>query len=202
MAGSDGNIYREGKKISSRKKNNGYLICTLSIRGKIYTRHVHRLICAAFHGKSETLQTRHLDNIRINNTPENLQWSDKKTNEGDKKKYGTLLSGERVGGSKLKTSDIIKIREMARNGIQFREIAKLYPVTAGTISDVATGKRWKHIKGSIRPCDIRRKFTDAQIREIRALNGKISREKIAKSYGVNGNAIYQIMIRDTYKHVD
>lgn len=199
QAGSDGNIYRNGRMLSSRSKKNRYLIVTLSIHGKTYTRHVHRLVCAAFHGTTD-LEVRHLDGTRTNNIPENLSWSDKRTNQNDKIKHGTILRGSSAPWSKIDENDVLEIRAAARMGIPQEELAKKFALKQGTISDIIIGRKWKHVPGQLRSYDMRRKFTDDQIREIRSAQNA-TQEELALKYGVARNSIFQILKRISYTHV-
>lgn len=201
FAGSDGFVYRGGKKLKNRIDDKGYNRVTLSINCTRLTRLTHRLICLAFHGESNLPEVRHINGKRDDSRPHNLAWSDKKTNEADKRAHGTVIEGEKAPWAKLNAEDVDTIRAMARQKVPFKDIAKYYTVGAGTISDIACGKRWKHLPGAIRSCDIRRKMTDEQIQEIRALRGSVSQKKIADMYGVSRNAIYQILAGKSYQHV-
>src|SRR3990167_199710 len=88
-AGTDGRIYRNDRPIAQRQKKNLYYIVTLSQDGKIYTLHVHRLVCESWNGQCpDGMECRHLNNDRTDNRPGNLEWTTKKENEADKLKFG------------------------------------------------------------------------------------------------------------------
>lgn len=75
----------------------GYLRVSLWLNGKHYHRHVHRLICLAFHGvPSLGLMACHQDGQRTHNTPENLYWGTAADNYSDQLRHGTarLRAGE------------------------------------------------------------------------------------------------------------
>lgn len=58
----------------------------------------------------------------------------------------TEYAGEAHFGAKLKNIDVIRIKELLENGLSLNKIAKIYDVSSGTISNIKTGKVWKHIK--------------------------------------------------------
>jgi hypothetical protein len=48
--------------------------------------------------------------------------------------------------SKLEDEDIREIRRLRKQGRQVKEIAKQYGVSGPTISNILSGKVWKHVK--------------------------------------------------------
>lgn len=54
----------------------------------------------------------------------------------------TVLRGEMVGGSKLKSDDIRKIREMSKVGKTHKEIGALFDVSRTNVGLVVSGKSW------------------------------------------------------------
>lgn len=68
-------------------------------------------------------------------------------NEENKKKHSSLgKKGERNGRAKLTEEDVLKIRDMHKNGISNSEIYKLYPhLTPTSIRDVINNITWKHL---------------------------------------------------------
>lgn len=68
------------------------------------------------------------------------------TEERKKIHHGLGRTGEKNGRSKLKEQDVLKIRELSRNGMTNSEINKLFPqVSLSSIKNVVTGKTWKHL---------------------------------------------------------
>lgn len=57
----------------------------------------------------------------------------------------TAVRGENSRASKLKESDIFRIREIGKTGLKAVEIAKKYSVCPSTISDILRRKTWKHV---------------------------------------------------------
>ena len=53
--------------------------------------------------------------------------------------------GERCGTSKLSNSDVLEIRALSNIGVTQAVIAKSFPVSQSTISDIVNRKLWSHI---------------------------------------------------------
>src|SRR6185437_7166057 len=116
MAGSDGHVYSRTKykgfgrkdyvdwySLVGHKNVKGYLSVSLCHENKKVTKHVHRLICMAFHGmpEKESMQVRHLDGDPQNNRPENLVWGTQHENWQDRKAHGHGIEGEKHHAAKL-----------------------------------------------------------------------------------------------------
>jgi len=74
--------------------------------------------------------------------------SDNKRDCADKNRHPQLwLEGEDNPGSKLTGEDVFKIKELIREGqYPLIRIAEWFGVTSPTISDIKTGKLWKHVE--------------------------------------------------------
>lgn len=80
-------------------------------------------------------------------------------------------------------------------------LAKEYNVRTTTAFQIIHGDTYKHL--GLPPIDISRKFTDADIRNIRhavKINGH-SYSAVAEMMGVSAQAIFQIVKKKSYKHV-
>ena len=75
----------------------------LSRHNVTYTRHVHLLVCTAFHGPKppEKDLVAHWDGDGFNNRAENLRWATYVENEEDKRRHGRHMLGERHHSCKL-----------------------------------------------------------------------------------------------------
>ncbi len=58
---------------------------------------------------------------------------------------GRRAVGEAVARAKLKDSNIIRIREMHKEGLSHRDIATWFGVSHRAIGDILTGKTWRHV---------------------------------------------------------
>lgn len=120
---------------------------------------VHQLVIKTFKVEpgANTTQVRHLDGDINNNCIENLEYGTAKDNYEDmirhgrvnfhKKEYQRRAIGENVGISKLKNSDVVKIKILLRDTkYSQRKIGEMFGVDNRTVSAIKTGKYWNHIK--------------------------------------------------------
>lgn len=182
--------------------SNGYLRVFLRKEGKTHTVYAHRAVCAAFKGPCpQGYQCRHLDNNRQNNRPSNLEWSTKADNEADKKKFGTLITGEKAKHAVL-TEEIVKAaRERARLGEQIEIIAKSLSINPRVMADAVTGRRWAWLPGALAPFSTRRRFKDSEIIEIREMCINHTHAAVAEKFGVSRQAVTNIISGGGYPHV-
>jgi len=125
----------------------GYQYVTLSDQdGRIKGYRVHRLVLEAFVGPCpEGMEARHFpDRNPANNNLNNLSWSTHKANQHDKKAQGTLVVGSRIHTSRFDEGDIKRIRTLSLT-LNQTQIARLFKVHPSSISDIMTGKSWKHV---------------------------------------------------------
>lgn len=105
----------------------------------------HRLVCEAWHGPppSPSHQAAHENGIRHDNRPENLSWKTALENTEDTIRHGTRLRGEKNLQAKLKTLDVLMLRQQLRTGKlnSIRE-AKRHGCDRKTITDAARGRTW------------------------------------------------------------
>lgn len=87
---------------------------------------------------------------RINNdgnyAPSNCQFLSIKDHCIKSNRYDTPRKGTQIGTSKLTDDKVIKIKLLLKEGKFHRAIAKMFNVGKTTISYIAIGKTWKHIK--------------------------------------------------------
>jgi len=115
--------------------------------GRLQT--VSRLVCEAVHGKPATPKHEaahscgngHLGCV----TKRHLSWKTPDGNAADRLTHGTHSRGERCPTAKLKEADVQKIRALKGHLLQ-REIASMFNVHFGTISDIHRGTRWAWLK--------------------------------------------------------
>lgn len=106
---------------------------------------VCRVVCERVHGPSPTPkhQAAHSCGRGTSGcvTKGHLSWKTPVANHADKLIHGTSNRGERHGNSKLTTADVIAIKA-ARGKLLQREIAEMYSVSHGTVSEIHLGKTW------------------------------------------------------------
>lgn len=107
---------------------------------------VHALVLTAFKGPKPVNQVgRHMDNVRHNNTVENLQWGTQKENVADRIRHGTYYQGSRHPNSKLTESDVATIRALSESGLTNVAISKWFALTPSNIGQIVNRKAWKHV---------------------------------------------------------
>jgi hypothetical protein len=133
-----GNFKRVGKPMAKPNiQKNGYAYVRVCINGIPKSYRLHRLVLEAFSNESNGPHVRHLNGNKCDNKIENLAWGTAKENCMDKKIHGTLRGakkGELHHNAKLSDSDVLKINEMIKQGIQKKAIAVQYNVDPSTIS--------------------------------------------------------------------
>jgi hypothetical protein len=63
----------------------------------------------------------------------------------DRKRYPTR-KGRSNGNSRLKETDVLKIRSLVANRHTYKEIADKFHVTPGTVGHIVRGLTWTHLK--------------------------------------------------------
>lgn len=137
---------KTGERITSRVDRYGYMRVNLSIRGKVKTVSVHRLVALAFLGEPTGKQINHKDGDKANNRPDNLEWCEAKHNLDHALRTRLRInpSGERNGSSKLTAKQVRFIR--AKQGtISQNLLAKRFGVSQSLVSRIQRGKLWNGI---------------------------------------------------------
>lgn len=126
--------------------NSGYKVTRFGIKGKSYSRLVHRLVAAEFcEGYNEGFVVNHKDGNRLNNNSENLEWVTQQENIQDCIRRGTfdVKSAHKVAHEKRKrpvqqlneSGDVLNEFESAR------EAARYIGIHENCISRVCRGER-------------------------------------------------------------
>jgi len=129
---------------------NPYLIVTLYKNNIGTTLYVHRLVLAAFVGKSPSAEheCRHLDGNPHNNNVDNLEWGTPSENAQDTirmgRRYQPDCSGEKHGANKLTEDMVEQIRNLRGLKTQ-KEIARMFGVNQSTVSAVQRRASWRHV---------------------------------------------------------
>ena len=108
---------------------------------------VHILVLESFVGRpSNDVECNHIDTNKANNKLSNLEWLSHQNNQKHALENDLYLRGEDVFGSKLKKSDVIRIRRMlSAQKLKQKEIAVIFNVSDTTISDIKLEKIWTHL---------------------------------------------------------
>lgn len=111
----------------------------LTVNSKGHTKTIHRLVMLTFKGYSKS-QVNHIDGNKLNNNLNNLEYCNNRENYFHARKknlltINTILTEEKV----------LEIRELLKNGLSHRKIAKLYGVGKSTIGAIYRRESWTHI---------------------------------------------------------
>lgn len=219
--GDDGSVWSQRKMGNSRVRmsrfwhklnptlaGKGYPHIFLCLDGSVFPKYVHVLVLETFIGpRPKGMECCHNDGTPTNNRLENLRWDTQTNNNADKVRHGTMLCGELIRGSKLSDSDVRNI--LACSGKETTiTTAKRFKVSRPIISNIQTGKRWKHISG-IRRLSLKlvgedtgmAKLNESQVRTIESLKGTESRRATAKRYGITVTHVGRIQTRTTWSHL-
>jgi len=107
---------------------------------------VHVLVARAFIGdRPDGLQVNHINGVKTDNRPENLEYVSGSRNIVHAQDMGLKPVGSRCWQAKLSESDVSTIKALIRQGVNIIEIADRYGVVKQTISSIKQGVTWKHV---------------------------------------------------------
>ena len=126
----------------------GHCQVTLSIGNKPRTVLVHRLVAEAFlpPPRAEQDCVLHRDDNPSNNRWDNLFWGTRLDNNKDMVGKGRQARGSRMGTAKLSDDEIRSIRNCVKAGQKQRDVAKRFGVSQSSVSLIALGRTWAHVK--------------------------------------------------------
>ena len=135
---------------SARKGGHLYVTLSREINGVREVKSValiHRLVLLAFVGPCpDGKEVRHDDGNPTHNWLSNLFYGTHTENMRDMLRHGTARVGELARDAKLKTHQVLEIRERYANGsITQQQLADEYGVGHTIIGSIIHRKKWKHI---------------------------------------------------------
>lgn len=136
-------------KIRNKKvhlSGNGYY--HLSLKGRKIT--VHSIIAFVKFGERIIgYQVNHINGIKTDNRPENLEVVTSSENAKHAFKLGLSnpggVYGEKHGQAKLTVKDVREIRLLLKRGKTQSEIAKMYGVSRSAIKQIKNGVNWRKV---------------------------------------------------------
>jgi len=135
---ADGMVY-------TQKLDRGYF--RIRVRGKFIK--VHRVIAKTFIPNPENMPyTNHLNGVKSNNLPSNLEWCTPVRNVRHAHALGLVpyLEGEDNPASKLTDDEVVKIRARYKPGIVRQvDLAAEFGVSQRMISLIVRREKWTHV---------------------------------------------------------
>lgn len=109
--------------------------------------YVHRLVAEAFIlNPNNYKEVNHIDCNKENNTVHNLEWCNRIQNLKHSWVNCKKRCGERHGMHKLRTNEVIKIKELLNDkNLTQKEISILFHVSQSTISAINTNRLWNEV---------------------------------------------------------
>lgn len=133
----NGRVLKLGTCTGGRRSVTIYRDC------KRYCFQVHTLILLTFVGPCPAgLECCHGDGNHTNNRKDNLRWDTKRANTDDAIRHGVVARGTRHGSAKLDDQTVVAIRRDPRPQ---RVVADAHGVSQGLVSQIRTGRIWKHL---------------------------------------------------------
>jgi hypothetical protein len=126
----------------------GYQRVTLRNNNKSREFSVHRLVTIAFITEVKDKPfVNHKDGNKKNNCISNLEWVTRQENVNHSVKNGLHnLKGSRHPASKLKESEVLRIRELYKDKTFTQtELGEMFGVTGEMVSYIVRRMNWKHI---------------------------------------------------------
>jgi len=160
-ASTEGRLRSLNYKNSGKKKvlkpadgGDGYLkTMLLNDQGKYKSWGVHKWVAFAFLGeREEGMEINHIDGVKTNNAPSNLEYCSKSENLKHAYRENLIIAkrGSLNGKAKLTEKDVAEIRDHAKkNAPRYgrKELAIKYGVSDAQIKDIVNRRRniWPHV---------------------------------------------------------
>ena len=143
---SSGLLRKGDREVACGINRGGYVKARLMRDGVEKHTTMHRIVALAFLGDPlcEGLHINHINGVKTDNKPENLEWVTAKENVQHAVRTKLFAqAGEGHWKAKLFEGSIQAIKEARANGVPLKELAADYGVSMSTISAVATGRTWR-----------------------------------------------------------
>ncbi len=139
---------RYGKVLSLNTEAKGYKSIRLCVETKHRIFKVHRLVASAFlPAPAAGQQINHMNGIKDDNRPENLEWVTPEQNmrHAFSNGLGRSSLGEKNTRAILCSDDVRYIRQMSVEGVSCAAISRSYNVSEAAIRQILKGRNWAHV---------------------------------------------------------
>lgn len=135
------------RPISPWKTKSGYLEVSIKHNGKRVKALVHRLVGVAFvPGYKDNLSINHINGIKTDNCPENLEWVTLAENTKHQWRTGLVnIRGDSNPNKKLSSKQVVYIRRLLQQGIPANQLAVIAGVSNSLIELIGKNKRWSSL---------------------------------------------------------
>lgn len=136
----------KGKPRKLLVNHRGYLRIQLSHRGEYIS--VHRIVAKAFiHNPNNLPEVNHINGVKNDNRPENLEWCTRSENHNHALKNGLIKPKQGVEhwNSKLDEIQVKTILRCAADGMTGYKLAKYFKVSQSVVYNIIRRKTWRHL---------------------------------------------------------
>jgi hypothetical protein len=220
---------KTGKEKVLRIDKKGYYVLTFSEKNKSYGFSLHEIIGYKIFGKQIINKViNHLDGIKTNNHPKNLEVTDAfgnmkhAFNQGLLDNTGIFKTGQDHPLTRLNDDDVIEMRRLyVETDFHSGHIAEKFGISQSLAIEIITGRHWSHIpnfldadfkslkiekykkwspKGEKR---VAAKLTEEDVISIRTMyrNTDITMKDLGKKFGVKDNTVSGILTGSTWAHI-
>lgn len=136
-------VFKE-KEVPAFKSNMGYLEVAYTVERKRVRENLHRLVAMAYvPGFEEGLVVNHINGDKLDNRPENLEWTTKGGNTRHAWETGLVnLRGENQTYCKLSAEQVAHIRKLLQEGANVRSLSVVAGVSDSLLYKIKDGGRW------------------------------------------------------------
>jgi hypothetical protein len=134
-------------KVLSCSLERGYPTAAVLIDGKRRRFGVHHLVARAFvPGYEQGLVVNHIDGVKTNNLPANLEWVTQSRNSQHAWETGLVdLRGDAHPSRKLSSGQVRIIRDLLKLGATPNQLSVLIGVSSSLLHLIAKGERWNSV---------------------------------------------------------
>lgn len=126
----------------------GYCYVTLYHNGIAKQCSVHRMVAICFVGAAPNGKNVvcHIDDNRLNNVADNLEWGDNYDNMQHMREHGRSLVGSKHPRALLDDFKVLSIRKLHADGeFTRKELAVKFDISYSVVCQIVRGVAWRHI---------------------------------------------------------